>query len=211
MHAGQRLAVRAQLLAWAQPVGRAWQKAVQWGRCVSTPGPGASTANRSRVPSPVGGDTLLPSAWQHLVPCVFWPPVDPSAGEFHGRTGGQLFEEQSQCYRVRRTPGEGVYNSTLAVSLEAVMPCAGGCGAEPGAVAAQSSLRPLGTRHQTADCGFPVPSPSPPQVRVCGPSWRTQPPVGSSPVPLATPPRVTPVIRQYLNCLRDCPKIPLLL
>lgn len=91
------------------------------------------------------------------------------------------------------------------------MPCAGGCGAEPGAVAAQSSLWPLGTRHWTADCGFPVRSPSPPQVRVCGPSWGTQPPVGSSPGPLATPPRVAPVIRQYPNCLHDCPKVSLLL
>ena len=54
------------------------------------------------------------------------------------------------------------------------MLCAGGCGAESGAVAAQSSLRPLGTRHQTSDCGFPVPSPAPPRVRVCGPSRETQ-------------------------------------
>ena len=86
------------------------------------------------------------------------------------------------------------------------MLCAGGCGAESGAVAAQSSLRPLGTRHQTSDCGFPVPSPAPPRVRVCGPSRETQPPVGSSPVPLATPCRVAPVIRRYLNCLVIVPR-----
>ena len=51
---GQRLAVRAQLLAQAQPLGRGQQKAVRRHRRVSTPGPGASTVSGSGAPSPVG-------------------------------------------------------------------------------------------------------------------------------------------------------------
>ena len=60
---GQRLAVRAQLLAQAQPLGRGQQKAVRRRRRVSTAGPGASTVSGSGAPSP---GTLLPPAWQHL-------------------------------------------------------------------------------------------------------------------------------------------------
>ena len=108
---GQRLAVRAQLLAQAQPVGRGRQKAVRRRRRVSTPGPGASTVSGSGAPSPVGvaPSCLLPGST--CVPCLSWPPVDPSAGELRGCTGGQLFEAWSQCCRVRGTPSEGVYDS----------------------------------------------------------------------------------------------------
>ena len=79
--------------------------------CRHTPPRGQHCA---RVPSPlscwgVAPSRLLPGST--CVPCLFWPPVDPSAGELRGCTGGQLFEEWSQCFRVRGTPGEGVHDS----------------------------------------------------------------------------------------------------